>query len=181
MSNSDFERFQKYWNRFVTQLKGKLMAQAKNETLTCSVMNLLLADSIEFWDSHHSEGGRWLEKLEKENPQKGSMVREILVNDMKFEDTSETISRNDLIKVVLPVGSTLAGYAISHFAGANRVIQAICTAAPAAIAYPVASGMHKSAREQKKKDIIRNYMDQLDKYRISVESILQDMGECEPG
>lgn len=175
MSFSDIERFQKYWARFTTQLKGMLITQAKNETLSCSVLNLLLADSIEFWDSHHAEGGRWLEQLENENPQKGSLVREVLVNDMKFEDASETVSGNDLIKYVLPVGSALAGFAISHFAGASRAVQALCTVAPAAIAYPVANNMFQTARDQKKKAIIQGYMDQLDKYRLAVESILQDM------
>lgn len=57
--------------------------------------NLILADCIGFWDSGYSEGGRWLEKFEKMYPEKAELIRDILLNDMKFTENSADKSRKE--------------------------------------------------------------------------------------
>lgn len=175
MSNKDYEIFQACWTKFADQLKGRMILQAKKETFNYTMLNLILADCTEFWDSHSSEGGRWLEHYEKRNPQKCSIIRDILVRDMKFRDTSENVSNNEIVKYALPVGSAIAGFVLSRNAYAGKkVLQALCTAAPAAITYPISNEIVDTAREKKKKRIIQRYLEQLDRYKISVENILLD-------
>lgn len=175
MSNKDYEIFQACWTKFSTRLKGEMMMQAKNKTFTYPVLNLLLAESTGFWDSQYSEGGRWLKQYEKEEPGKADMIRDILVKDMKFTEVPEAASRNDFLKYALPAGSAVAGFAISRIFSASKLIQAICTIATAAAAYPIAGNILDKSQNNKRQELIQAYMSQLDKYKISVESIMQSV------
>lgn len=176
MGNSYYDGFKKNWDKFFTRLHGQLITQAKNGVFTLASSNLILADCIGFWDSRHSEGGRWLEEFEREYPNKAETVRNILLNDMRFEEGAADDSRQEYLKYILPAGSAAAGFAISRIAGANMAVQAVCTVAPAAVAYPVASNFLHAADDNRKKKMIQDCLSQLDKYRVSIESILQDMG-----
>ncbi len=57
-------------------------------------------------------------------------------------------------------------------------VRAACTVVPAAVAYPVTVNIMKMKEEDGKKELIQAYLKQLDKYKLSMESILQD-GEPE--
>lgn len=175
MGNSYYDAFKKNWDKFITRLQGQLITQAKNGVFTPASFNLVLADCIGFWDSRHSEGGRWLDGFEKEYPEKAERIRNILLNDMKFESNSSDESTQEYLRYLIPVGSAAAGFAISRIAGANAIVQAVCTIAPAAVSYPVASNILHAAGDNRKKERIHNCLSQLDKYRVSIESILQDV------
>lgn len=175
MGNSYYNDFKKNWDKFIVRLQGQLITQAKNGVFTPASSNLILADSIGFWDSRHSEGGRWLDGFEKEYPQKAEMVRNVLLNDMKFVENSADASKQDYLRYIIPMGSAAAGFTISKIAGANAIVQAVCTIAPAVVAYPVASNVLHAADNNRKKEMIQNYLSQLDKYRISIENILLDI------
>lgn len=175
MGNSYCDAFKKNWDKFITRLQGQLITQAKNGVFTPASSNLILADCIGFWDSRHSEGGRWLDGFEKEYPDKAERIRNILLNDMKFKSNSSDESTQEYLRYLIPVGSAAAGFAISRIAGANAIVQAVCTIAPAVVSYPVASNVLHAAGDNRKKEIIQNYLSQLDKYRVSIESILQGM------
>lgn len=175
MGNLYYDDFEKNWDKFIARLQGQLITQAKKGVFAPASSNLILADSIGFWDSRHSEGGRWLGKFEEESPQKAEMIRNILLNDMKFAENSAEGSRQEYLRYIIPVGSAAAGFAISKIAGANAIVQAVCTIAPAAVAYPVASNVLHAADDNRKKEMIQDYLSQLDKYRVSIESILLDM------
>lgn len=175
MGNLYYDDFKKNWDKFIVRLQGQMITQARNGVFTQASSHLILADCIGFWDSRHSEGGRWLGKFEEEYPQKAEMVRNILLNDMKFEENSADDSKQGYLRYIIPVGSAAAGFAISRIAGANAVVQAVCTIAPAVVAYPVADNVLHAADDNRKKEIIQNYLSQLDKYRVSIESILLDM------
>lgn len=175
MGNLYYNDFKKNWDKFIARLQGQLLMQAKKGVFTPASFNLILADCVGFWDSRHSEGGRWLDGFEKEYPKKAEMVRNILLNDMKFEGNFSEKSKQEYLKYVIPAGSAAAGFALSKIAGANTVLQAVCTIAPAVVAYPVANNVLQTAGDNRKKEMIQDYLSQLDKYKASIESILQDM------
>lgn len=177
MSETYYEEFEKCWKKFVTQLQGQIMMQAKKGMLIHSSLNLILADCAGFWDSRHSEGGRWLDKYEAEYPKKAGMVRDILLKDMKFTGEEGNSSKYGALKYIVPVGSAVAGFAVSGGIGACNLVRAACTVVPAAVAYPVTVNIMKMKAEDGKKELIRAYMKQLDKYKLSIESILQNSEE----
>ena len=103
------------------------------------------------------------------------MIRNILLNDMKFTEDSEGDTKNGYLKYVVPLGSAAVGLGISRVIGANNLVQAICTISPAVVAYPITNNILDSTKDQKMKIRISNYMRQLDKYKLSIESILKDV------
>lgn len=175
MENMYCENFRKNWDKFMDRLQGQLIIQAKNGILALVPSNLVLSECTGFWDSRHSEGGRWLEQYEKEFPEKAGMIRNILLKDMKFEELPIKRGNHGFLKYVIPAGSAAAGFAISKAVGAGAIVQAVCTAAPAAVAYPVTNNMLHTIDDSKKKEMIQSYLAQLSKYKAGIESILQDM------
>ena len=174
MQMTDYDYFEKYWEKFVTQLRGQMMTQAKKGIFSFASLNLILADCVGFWDSRYSEGGRWLDRYEKEHPDKAELIRDILLKDMKFQEEESGSLKKDFLKYVVPAGSAVAGLAIARVAGATTATQAICTLAPAAVAYPVTNNVVHTLNDNVKKKVIQSYMDQLNKYKKGVEGILKE-------
>lgn len=173
MQETYYDEFEKNWEKFTTQLQGQIMTQAQKGVLVHSVLNLILADCVGFWDSKYSEGGRWLDRYETEYPKKADMIRDIFLNDMKFTDEGEKSSDLEALKYIVPVGTAIAGFAVSGFGKAGMLARAACTVVPAAVAYPIATNIVNIKSDDAKENLIQAYMKQLDKYKLSIESILQ--------
>lgn len=174
MQETYYEEFEKYWKKFTTQLQGQIMTQAQKGVLIHSALNLILADCVGFWDSKYSEGGRWIDKYETEYPEKADMIRDILLNDMKFTDEGEQSSNYKALKYIVPAGTAVAGFAVSGLRNAGMLARAACTIVPAAVAYPIATNIVNMKAGDAKEKMIQAYMRQLDKYKLSIESILKN-------
>lgn len=175
MQDSFYNSFLKNWDKFRVRLQGQIMIQVKKGVFTYTSLNLVLADCVEFWDSHYSEGGRWLMELEKAFPEKAELVKKILLKDMKFSEESDVASKNNILQYAVPVGSAVVGFSISRALGASNIVQAVCTLTPAAVALPLTKNIVNSVDENKKKEMIDSYLSQLEKYRLSVESVVKDI------
>lgn len=172
MCDSVANDFHKYWRKYASQLRGQLMNQAKNGTLQNATANLVLSGSIAFWDDRHSEGRKWLERLEDEQPEKAQTIQNILLKDMRFQDLEAKKDYSQFLKVGIPIGGAVVGFAISKGTGAALPVQTLLTAGLALVGYPVASNMAAAARDTAEKNAIDAYMHQLEKYKLSVENIL---------
>lgn len=175
MQDSFYNIFLKNWDKFRVRIKGQIMVQANKGVFTYSSLNLVLADCAEFWDSHNFEGGRWLIELEKAFPEKADLVKTILLKDMKFSEESEVYSKNNFLQYAVPVGSAAVGFSLSRMMGASNVVQAISTVTPAAVAFPITKSIVNSMDDKKQKEAIDSYIAQLEKYRLSIESIVKDI------
>lgn len=175
MDTKNYENFQKCWEKFKNQVQGQMMMQAKKDMFTFASLNLILKSSVDFWDSRYSEGGRWLDGLEKEHPEQAGLIRNILLNDMKFTEASTEESKGGVLKYVVPAGTAVAGFAMSKAAGFNKTIQALCTVAPAVASYPITNNIMNTMEDNRKMEKIQAYIGQLDKYKQSIESILRDI------
>lgn len=173
MQSSCYEDFMKNWNKFRSRLQGKMMLQADKGVFTLSMLNLVLAECVEFWDSRHFEGGRWLDELEKALPEKADMVRTILLKDMRFAEESDGSTQNNFLQYAVPAGSAIVGFSLAKVMGTTEVIQAVCTIVPAAVAFPLTKNIIRAVDSNKKKEMIKNYLAQLEKYRLSIENILK--------
>lgn len=174
MQETYYEEFEKYWKKFATQLQGQIMTQAQKGVLIHSALNLILADCVGFWDSKYSEGGRWIDKYETEYPKNAEMIRDILLRDMKFTDEGKESFDHKVLKYIVPVGTAAVGFAISGFSKASMFARAVWTVVPAAAAYPIATNIVNMKADDAKEKLIQAYMDQLDKYKQSIESILKN-------
>lgn len=174
MNNIHLECFEENWQKFITRLHGQIIIEARKQKLSFSMLKLILADHIGFWDIRQEEGGRWLDEYEAKNPEKGAMVRKILVKDMKFSDEFIKNENTDIVKYAVPVAGAVAGFAISNILGATKIVKAAATVAPAVMSYPLVNNISSSMQKQATKEMIGFYIGQLEKYKKSVESILEN-------
>ncbi len=168
------ENFEKYWNKFITQIRGQMMNQVKQGIFTYSSLNLILAGCVGFWEFRDSEGGRWLDGYEKEHPKQAELIRKILLEDMKFTEEPISISKNNYMKYAAVAGGAAVGLLASKMTGAGNVASTVLTIAPAVAAYPIAGNIADSLTARKADEMMAAYVRQLDKYRLSVESILRN-------
>lgn len=181
--------FQKYWDKFEVRLRGQLIQLSQKGILTDSSAELALSSCLEFWEGQYSEGKRWIDKLSDESVEKAESVRSILINDMCFESKIQEEKRNDqsqkvknviekaknkeiLLKYGIAVGGGLSGLVLSNICGASVPVKAIVTTGAVLLTYPLASNAVSSSNNSFQKEMIEELIGKLNKYKLSVESVL---------
>lgn len=172
MENTDREKFDSLWNDFIALVKGKLINSASKQKLSVPLANLILSDAASTWTSEYEINGKWLYGFAEREPQKADLIREILMNDMKFGDVEMRRELSNGIYYIVPAIGAIAGLSISYFSGASKVIQAISTIAPAILLYPAVKLFGKQQAETNVQKNIEDIMQQLEKYHNSILSIL---------
>lgn len=172
MDNTDKEKFESLWNDFVILIKGKLITTSNNQRLSTPLANLILSDAVSTWTSEYEINGKWLYGFSEREPQKADLIRDILMNDMKFGDIEMRKELSNGIYYIVPAIGAIAGLSISYLSGASKVIQAISTIAPAILLYPAVKKFGKQQAETNVHRFIEDIMQQLEKYHNSILSIL---------
>ena len=172
MNNTDKERFESLWADFVTLVKGKLISTANIQTLSIPLANLILHDAASSWNSDYEINGKWLSDFKNREPQKAELVYDILLNDMKFSEIEIRKEFPNYYNYLIPTVGAIAGLGISYFSGASKIIQTVSTIAPAVLLYPAVKMFGKQQNETNKKKNIDVFMQQLEKYKNSILTIL---------
>lgn len=166
------ENFERLWDNFIVKLKGKLLNVSMQKELTFSYVKLILDNEIYAWDSDYDEEGRWLKQYMNENPREGQLIKEILLDDMSFTEI-EPPKKADSLTYIVPVVGAAAGLGLSSIFNANLIVKAISTVAPAAILFPTTKTVLNYFSSYNSQTLIDNYIGQLDKYKNSIISIIQ--------
>lgn len=172
--DKDVELFEKYWEQFLTRVKGRMMKQAKKQEMTYPLLNLLLSDISLSWDSNVEESGRWLGQYCEKNPQKGGMIRQILLEDMEFSEILGNEKGSDAMNYIVSAAGAATGYCISSALHAGKVAKTISTVVPALLLYPSAKAVGENTKNRNQKEYMEEYISQLEKYKKGVLSVLQD-------
>lgn len=172
MEETITQSFERVWNDFLSLFKGNLLTEAAKQELTLASARLMLAEAKLTWTTEYSLCGAWLSRLRKEDPRKGELVKTILTDDMKLSEAGLESYNGSAVKIAVPVGVGIAGFLISHFAGAGIIVQAGSTLIPAALTYPLSTQFVKDRRTKVENRIIDNYVAQLNKYKRSAISAL---------
>lgn len=174
MGDNDIETFEQCWKKFMIRVKGKMMRHAQKQELTYSLLQLILKDASYSWNSNAEENGRWLMKYAEKNPQGGALIRQILLDDMAFTEISEKQENWEMLANAVPVAGAATGYGISSILGTGPVVKAIFTIVPAFLLYPAAKELGESVKNRGAEGYVDKYLGQLDKFKKSVISVLQD-------
>ena len=169
------ETFEKNWQKFITRIRGQMMSQMKNGFFSYGTLDLILADSLGFWESKDFEGARWLDEFERSHPDKAQRVRAILLEDMRFTEEPLEKPKGKVLSYAVPVGSAVAGLLAARAAGAGKAVQIAGALVPAVVTASVTDSAVRATADKKEKEWIDLYLRQLDKYRLSVESILDEL------
>lgn len=171
--NDELRQFNIHWQNFITQYKGRLSLGSKAQKITFGYVKIQLDDIMSMWSSSDTEAGKWLEKYNAVNPQKGKLLRKILLEDIKLEEIEENGS-SDILAYIAPVAGAALGYSISFALGAETLVKAASSILPAALIYPISKNVCENAKKTREERLIEEYTAQLDKYRQSVASVISN-------
>lgn len=172
MNTTEKDRFESLWGDFIALVKGKLISTAAKQKLSTPLANLILSDATSSWNSEYDINGKWLSDLKKTNPKEAELVREILLDDIHFEEMDVKGELPLYYNYVIPAVGACAGCAISMYLGYGKLIQAASTVIPAALLYPAVNTFRNRMKETNKDKCIEGYIAQLEKYKNSVISVL---------
>ena len=165
-------KFQELWDDFVSSFKGILITESSKQELSFAIVKLSLSESVSTWSSEYTINGRWLYKLIQEEPEKGALVKEILTKDISLTEVKSESSNSDSLKYVIPVGAGAIGYGVAHMAGLTTLGTTCATLIPMAVAYPLTTTLLSNRKDKEKGRIINGYVNQLNKYKEAVMSVL---------
>jgi len=171
MTETHKDRFEKLWADFITLVKGKLMSTAGKQTLTTPLANLVLRDAASTWTTQYEVGGRWLMKLMEEDTAKSGLVNDVL-NDMKFTEVNAGRPLPSFCDFAIPMVGAGAGFGVAEMMNFGRVAQIASVAVPAILLVPAVNSFRKSQVDKLREKTISMYVEQLDKYKNSIISIL---------
>lgn len=172
--NTDQQTFLALWDKFTTRLKGKLLRQLQKGSLDAGTLKLMLLNASAGWDSEQEEGGRWLHHYTQAHPKKGKLLRDILVEDMRFTEVTPQKTLPQAMEYILPVGGAAVGLGISTFFQAGWAVRAAATIGPGVLLYPAVKAVGDGSRKRGLRTTMDEYMEQLDKFKESALSVLDD-------
>lgn len=166
--------FEKCWIKFTKQLKGKLINQKEKQNFTYSALKLILADAVTVWESKYDECGRWLIDYTKENPEKGELIKQVLLEDIKFTEIKEKKDSSRGVAIAVSAASAAIGFGISTVLNATNIVTAAATMLPAIAAYPAVTATGSAVKAKKEELNIDAYMNQLEKFRLSIVNVIEN-------
>ena len=145
------EVFEAKWNKFVDTVKGQMIVQSKNKKLTFAIAKLILSDSISFWAAGYEEGGRWLKEFCDSDARRGAVLREILINDIKFSEVKSKGGISPLAAGASALAGGAVGFGISTLCNANVWVKVASTVLPPALVFPSVKEVSKRVEKSGQK------------------------------
>lgn len=172
MTTTINKEFENRWNDFITTYKGSMIASVKNQEMTLAVAKALLLEAAMRWESDYDLCGKWLNKLVNDYPQKGKLVKEILLEDMMVEKPSERTDNTNAVRYGIPVGTGLAGIVAATLLSTGTATVVGAAVVGTALGFVISNGKVADMKEKRILGIIDDYVRQLEKYKNSIVSIL---------
>ena len=170
----DFEgQFSGHWKDFLARLVGQMGRRARGKLPPFLQLQLILQDTASDWAGDDNRWGRWLMALEKEDARKARLIRDILLQDMRFQEITASRGLPPYLQAVIPAAGAAAGLGISMLCRAPIWAVAVSAIVPGLILIPTVRIMGEQREKQALQDGIYAYLSQLDKYCQSVQSVLR--------
>lgn len=170
---SNITDFEKKWNKFITKLKGSLIELSEQQQISYANTSIIFDEVASCWSLSYDECGRWLADLAKTDARKGELVKTILTKDLKLEEIPTSKPFPLAARIGVPVIGAAVGFGFSHFLGAPIWGQIVSTAVPAVLLFPVMNVVAGTKERDDQNKQISSYIEQLDKYKKSIISVLE--------
>lgn len=174
MSNKDTQEFIKAWLHFETTLKGKLRPKINDQEVSENYANIILNDVATIWFSSYGTEGLWLTNYQSLEPEKGKRIYTILKNELKFSSTINKKQSNQYVKYAVPAAGAIIGGSIAKAVTSNILLKCASIAAPVAILYPIAKEYESSKEKDMNKNILDNYINQIQDCKSKIISIIEN-------
>lgn|GEM_PF-3746983 len=168
----DLAEFNQLWQRFLTQLYGKLIERKKAQPLNMSTANLELRQVSENWVTVYDISGKWLAEYTKAYPEKGARIREILQKEMRFSEEAKEKTMPTFLKYGIPFAGAFIGGVVAHAFSARFIVQAAAAGLSGVGVHLGVKDVEKNIAVQRHNNMPAAYLAQLEKHRLSIESVI---------
>lgn len=174
------EEFRECWGKYQARLKGGMLGLKAAMPPSFATLADIYEARQDFWKDRFEDGGGWLERYHSENPQKGELVKTILLKDMHVEPFTVHAPKIGLSRTIRITCGVGAGYLVNHFYPMSAKIIPTSVAPIATIAvcgimgYCLGLPLDSSIADTARRRTIDEFLNQLEKYRLAVETILAD-------
>lgn len=165
--------FQAHWQDFLSRLTGQIRRSGGNHLPSFTQMQVILRALADDWVSSETRWGRWLMALEKEDARKAALIQQILLSDMHFDPLSTAAGKPPYLQAAIPAAGALAGVGLSYFLHAPSWAVILSALGAGAILIPAGKRIGDASGERAIQQGAAAYLDQLEKYAQSIQSILQ--------
>ncbi len=173
MENNELkESFLKNWERFITELKGRMISFTDKQPLTSSSVSQILADSLFEWKSEANLIGKWLDNLKSSDQEKYEKVSDILFKQIKFEDIKLEPTKQEKILPFVPYGISALALGTTYVLHTNIWWKIAAVAVPPIVLKKPIDNLIDELQLQNSKDSIPKYLSQLDKYKEAILAVL---------
>lgn len=166
--NTFINQFEELWEDYISSFKGSLISQTNNQPMSYHLVKRTLEEATLSWQSEFDRRGRWLMRLEKEYPEKGGVVKDIVRNEISIKEIESSGSNVSVGKYLVPAGLAAAGYFVAKLLAYNTFKTACLVTIPALISIPILNTHLKNKRKSKEEAIIDSYVKQLTKYKSAI-------------
>lgn len=177
------DEFLSNWEKFTAKLKGRILAMSTQKELTFQVLSETIDYERDFWTSRYEEGGRWIERFSKQNPEKGDIVRSILTHDLHFSGRVNPTSNIGMIRILRILIGIVVGFLLiklspdswimksEAFQNFQRLMPYVSAGCGGIVFYFMGLQFDTSLSTKCRRELIEAYMRQLDKFKLSVEMV----------
>lgn len=165
--------FNRLWDDFMVKLKGQILKRSAEKMPSCKQLNMILEDCTLDWMTGETVCGRWFLGYESENPQKAQLIRQILLEDMRFQECESKQAIPRAAHIVVPAVGAAAGLALSRVLHAGAVMQAASAIVPAVALSPAMKYVDTQLCSKNIQKLTKEYLLQMDVYYRSIISVLE--------
>ena len=175
------QTFEKAWQKFETNFKGKLLAKSKAQSLSLSAANLILKEASGEWFSGYGAEGKWLSDYKKECPDRAEAIVAILKHELRLsENEAEPATTQDTkeqatapqSKLIAPAAGAVIGAGIGSMI-AGPIGAMVGAGGGAALAHNLAKGKSVASGAKDGKTDLNGYVVQLQRYKKKIISVIQ--------
>ena len=182
------DEFLSNWTKFIAKLKGRLLGMSKNGELTFKAVSEIFDSEREFWLSHYEEGGRWIERFSEQDATKGEIIRNILVNDLQFSGNITPKSNVGVFRIFRIAIGVVVGVLLIRLSPDSWILKSeellkfrdlipyFSAGISGVVFYLLGQTFDASLFDKCRYKLIDSYLNQLEKYRLSVETLLDERG-----
>ena len=175
MSKMPRERFEVLWEEFINKIRASVTVDFKGHKINHALMTIILNDAKSSWENRYLEAGVWFTDYIEENPEKGALIRKILIDDMRFTEVNMKNPLNSpLTAPIASIVCAAAGFGITSLFTNSTIIKTIVPT----VAFAATTGgvmlAKKNLAPAFDKKLVEAYISQLEKYKLGIISILSD-------
>lgn len=182
------DEFLSNWRKFIAKLKGRMLGMSRDNELPLQAISEILDREREFWLSRYEEGGRWIERFSEQDAARCDTIRNILAVDLQFSGNIKPKSNVGVFRIFRIAIGAVVGFLLIRLSPDSWVLKSeallkcrdfipyVSAGISGVVFYFLGQTIDASLLDKCRYKLIDSYLSQLEKYRLSIETLLDERG-----